>query len=110
MGWEIVPDAFGPLVLKLWQEHKTPVLILENGMAEPSQMSREEFLRGHLESLARAIAAGADVRGYFHWSLIDNYEWGSYRPRFGLFTRQRRKSGGADYYARVAATGELAGH
>lgn len=107
MDWEIVPDAFGPLVLKFWQDYKKPVLIMENGMAEPSQMSREDFLKGHLQSLGKAIADGADVRGYFHWSLIDNYEWGSYRPRFGLFTRDRKPANGADYYARVAKTGEL---
>jgi len=109
MNWEIAPDSFGPMVLKFWQDYKKPILILENGMAENPNVSREDFLRGHLKSLAKAMDEGADVRGYFHWSLIDNYEWGSYRPRFGLFTRQRQKANGADYYGRVAKTGVLDG-
>ncbi|MBI3552852.1 MAG: glycoside hydrolase family 1 protein [Elusimicrobia bacterium] len=107
MDWEVVPEAFGPLVLDYHKAYKKPVLILENGMAEPSQVTREEYLRGHLSSLNKAIEAGAEVRGYFHWSLLDNYEWGSFRPRFGLYTRDRRPADGADFYAKVAANGEL---
>ncbi len=109
MGWEVVPEAFCPVVLRYAQDYKKPVYITENGMAASPEITREQYLRGHLSSLAQAVRDGADVRGYFHWSLMDNYEWGSYRPRFGLFTRQRQKSNGADYYARVAKTGLLDG-
>ncbi len=107
MNWEVVPEAFGPLVLDYHKSYKKPIYIMENGMAEPSQITRTEFLRGHLSSLKSAMQAGADVRGYFHWSLLDNYEWGSYRPRFGLYTRARRPADGADFYAAVAASGEI---
>ena len=57
--------------------------------------------------MARAGLAdgGARVLGYLHWSLTDNWEWGSYRPRFGLFDRERRAAGGAEFYARVCRTG-----
>ena len=65
------------------------------------------FIREHLAALAAAMKRGADVQGYFHWSLVDNYEWGSYRPRFGLHTRAREAAAGAGFYAEVARTGEL---
>lgn len=108
MDWEIVPEAFGPLLHRFSKDYGLPIYVLENGMAEPSQITREQFLRDHLASLSAAIKAGGDIRGYFHWSLLDNYEWGSYRPRFGLYTRDRKPANGAEYYARVAKTGELA--
>ena len=64
------------------------------------------FLLG-FPMLASAMDEGADVRGYMHWSLIDNYEWGSYRPRFGLFDRERKPAAGCEYYGKVAATGRI---
>jgi beta-glucosidase len=108
MGWEIVPEGFERVLVEYSRSYNKPVYVLENGMAEPSQMSRENFLREHLSALAKAMAAGADVRGYFHWSLIDNYEWGSYRPRFGLYSRDRKPNDGAALYGRVCRTGEIA--
>lgn len=110
MDWEIVPEGFGRVVHDLWNEYRKPVYILENGLADQTGELRESFISSHLESLAQAMEKGADVRGYFHWSLLDNYEWGSYRPRFGLFSRDRKPSGGSQYYARVASTGELSVH
>lgn len=111
MGWEVVPEGFGKVVHDLWRDYRKPVFILENGVAPPDGASdgarRESFLRQHLASLAGAISRGAEVKGYFHWTLVDNWEWGSYRPRFGLFSRDRKKSPGADLYAQIAKTGEL---
>lgn len=66
-----------------------------------------EYTRGALEGLQQAVAEGADVRGYLHWSLLDNYEWGSYGPTFGLasvdpVTFERRLKPSAHWYAETA--------
>ena len=62
-----------------------PVYITENGIADAADTKRAQYLFDHLATLQQAIADGvADVRGYFHWSLTDNFEWSSgYYPRFG---------------------------
>ncbi|MEB3236411.1 MAG: family 1 glycosylhydrolase [Candidatus Sericytochromatia bacterium] len=68
-----------------------PLLIAENGMAtddgkpRADGWTREAFLVHHVDQVRRAIAEGVPCLGYIHWSLLDNYEWGSYRPRFGLY-------------------------
>lgn len=110
MDWEIVPEGFGRVVYDLWNEYRKPVYILENGLADQTGELREGFISSHLQSLAQAMEKGADVRGYFHWSLMDNYEWGSYRPRFGLFSRDRVPLGGSRFYAGVTRSGEMAVH
>lgn len=109
MGWEIVPEGLGRVATALWKAYRVPVLVTENGMADATDDGRERFLKEHLASLESAIANGADVRGYLHWSLLDNYEWGSYRPRFGLYSVdrangfKRSKASGADYFRRAIA-------
>jgi beta-glucosidase len=62
----------------------TPILITENGIATADDQRRIDYTREALRDLAGAIADGIDVRGYLHWSLLDNYEWGSYARPFGL--------------------------
>jgi beta-glucosidase len=99
MGWEVVPEGLERVLLKLWQRYKLPMLITENGMAPDNGLRREDYLRGHLKAVHDAMQKGAKVEGYLHWSLLDNYEWGSYRPRFGLHDRGRRPSEGRDFYA-----------
>lgn len=61
-----------------------PVLVTENGIATSDDERRIAYTTEALEGLLRAMSDGIDVRGYLHWSLLDNYEWGSYRPTFGL--------------------------
>ncbi|MBI5241845.1 MAG: glycoside hydrolase family 1 protein [Elusimicrobia bacterium] len=108
-GWEIVPEGLGAVALKYWEEYRKPVWITENGVADEAGADREAFLRGHLASLARAAAQGADLRGYLHWTLVDNYEWGTYRHRFGLCDRARRPKPGASFYAETARRGWFEG-
>jgi beta-glucosidase len=72
-----------------------PLWVVENGMATRTRdglpvaredgMERPRYVREHLGAVADAVAAGVPVRAYFHWSLMDNYEWGTYEPRYGLF-------------------------
>ncbi|WP_433701022.1 GH1 family beta-glucosidase [Nocardiopsis sp. CA-288880] len=96
MGWPVLPDTFADLLIDLDRRYPNlpPILITENGSAEDDRpdetgrvrdTGRVDYLRDHLAALARAIEAGVDVRGYFVWSLLDNFEWAyGYDRRFGL--------------------------
>ena len=97
-GREIDPGALRELLARLARDYEVPpVWITENGVPDGSidDETRVDYLRGHLEALAEAIADGADVRRYFVWSLLDNFEWElGYDVRFGLvhvdYESQRR--------------------
>lgn len=84
MGWGIYPEGIYYLLVRLKQYNK-PIYITENGVADARDIHREKFIKEHLAQVHRAIAEGADVRGYFYWSLLDNFEWDKgFWPRFGL--------------------------
>jgi beta-glucosidase len=108
LGWEIYPEGLGELVRTWGRRSGLPVYVTENGIADAADGKRGPFLERHLTELARAIAEGFDVRGYFHWSLLDNFEWAEgYEPRFGLVevdyaTQERRPRPSAHLYARIA--------
>ncbi|HKN99720.1 MAG TPA: GH1 family beta-glucosidase [Pseudonocardiaceae bacterium] len=95
MGWEIVPHGITELLLRLSRDYPgLPLVITENGAAfddVPDEHGfvadddRVDYLAGHVRAVAAAVARGADVRGYFAWSLLDNFEWSyGYDKRFGL--------------------------
>jgi beta-glucosidase len=94
MGWEVWPAALHRIVMRIDRDYGLPLSITENGCASPAapdpdgrirDPERIAYLDGHLGQLARAIDEGADVRGYFAWSLLDNFEWAEgYRQRFGI--------------------------
>ncbi|EFL37085.1 beta-galactosidase [Streptomyces viridochromogenes DSM 40736] len=96
MGWPVVPHTFTDLLVDLAARYPTlpPLLITENGSAEADtvdadgrvrDVERVDYLRGHLDALAAAVRAGVDVRGYYVWSLLDNFEWArGYGQRFGI--------------------------
>ncbi|MFF9199759.1 GH1 family beta-glucosidase [Streptomyces sp. NPDC014779] len=90
-GWPVVPEGLTELLTGLASRYGSalpPVWITENGCSQPAGLrdgARIAYLAGHLDALARAIASGVDVRGYFTWSLLDNFEWAEgYHQRFGL--------------------------
>lgn len=99
-GWEVYPAGIKELCLD-FKKYKRPIYILENGIATTNDEQRQKFLLTHLGKLLEAMEFGADVRGYFYWSLIDNYEWeAGFGPKFGLaevdfktFKRKLRPSG-----------------
>jgi beta-glucosidase len=95
MGWEVRPQALGDHLRWLDAEYPglPPLLVTENGMADDATPDdgvvddprRIAFLQGYLDSLEEAIADGVDVRGYFVWTLVDNFEWAEgFTKRFGL--------------------------
>jgi beta-glucosidase len=91
MGWEFYPPAVGDAVREVADllPH-VPIIVTENGVATGDDERRIAYLDGALTALAAAIADGVDVRGYYCWSLLDNYEWGSYAPTFGLVAVDRK--------------------
>jgi beta-glucosidase len=123
MGWEVYPQGMGDLIARVSREYPgTPLYITENGGAFPDvpgddgtidDAGRIALLDGYLEALATSIVDGGDVRGYFVWSLLDNFEWAhGYRMRFGLvhvdyqsLKRTPKRSFG--WYGKVARTGCL---
>ncbi|KKW22690.1 MAG: Beta-glucosidase [Parcubacteria group bacterium GW2011_GWA2_51_12] len=90
-GWEIYPRGLYEVLKKL-SAFKKPIYITENGVADARDVLRAEFIRSHVKEIHRAIKRGSQVRGYFYWSLLDNYEWPvdkriektGYEMKFGL--------------------------
>lgn len=84
-GWEIVPRALSGMLRKASAVGK-PLVVTENGLADAADRLRPAFLDGHVAEIRAAERDGLPVHGYFHWSLIDNYEWlDGYAPKFGLY-------------------------
>jgi beta-glucosidase len=90
-GWAYRPDALGIALRRAWDEAGgVPLLITENGIATADDSRRIAYTTEALRHMKRALADGIDVRGYLHWSLLDNYEWGDYGPTFGLIEVDRQ--------------------
>ena len=117
-GWPLSPDAlyWGPRFFH--ERYKTPIVITENGMSchdwvaldgKVHDPQRIDFTTRYLRELHRAAADGVDVRGYFHWSFMDNFEWAEgYKHRFGLVhvdfnTQKRTPKDSAYWYSNVIA-------
>lgn len=84
MNWEIYPHGLYR-VLKNLKRFGLPIYITENGVADARDLIRADFIKNHVESVKKAKREGVDVRGYFYWSLLDNFEWDKgFWPRFGL--------------------------
>ena len=89
--WEYYPAALGEAVRHAAERVPgVPLLITENGIATGDDERRISYTAAALQGLQAAMDDGADVRGYLHWSALDNYEWGSYRPTFGLIGWDRQ--------------------
>jgi beta-glucosidase len=84
LGWEVYPEGL-ERALHACASFGLPLYVTENGIADAADRLRPAFIRDSLAAMDRARAKGADVRGYFHWSLLDNFEWNDgYQGRFGL--------------------------
>ncbi|SFR84524.1 beta-glucosidase [Agromyces sp. CF514] len=89
VGTAYRPDALGIAVRHAAEVTGLPVLVTENGIATADDARRIAYTTDALEGLANAITDGVDVRGYLHWTLLDNYEWGHWGPTFGLIAADR---------------------
>jgi beta-glucosidase len=117
IGWPIYPESFRDELIRLTRRYRLPIYVTENGCGsdkdkpdasgEVDDPARIYYLRAYTGAMAEAVRAGADVRGYFVWSLLDNFEWGSgYANRFGLVyvdfaTQKRIPKSSARWYANL---------
>ncbi len=128
MGWAVAPWGFGDLLLHITQRYapKGGIIVTENGCAMPdktkqdavdpnsvSSRRRTTFMHQYLSSMLEAMNKGADVRGYFCWSFMDNFEWAfGYDKRFGMVyvdyeTQERTPKPIAKWYGELAKTGKI---
>ncbi|HZC25821.1 MAG TPA: GH1 family beta-glucosidase [Actinopolymorphaceae bacterium] len=122
MGWEIEPDGLRRLLVRLHTDYpRIPLYVTENGIAlrdvvadgRVDDQGRIDYIDGHLRAAGKAIDEGVDLRGYFVWTLTDNFEWAfGFSKKFGLVhldptTQARIPKASARWYAEVARTGTL---
>ena len=108
MGYEFWPEALEACVRYASSKAAVPIYITENGVSSADDSRRIEYIRRALTGVLRCLADGIDVRGYIHWSLLDNFEWVmGYRPQFGLVavdreSQQRSVKPSAHYLGEIA--------
>ncbi len=92
MGWYMEPEGLYPLLLRAYAHYKRPIFVTENGVADMHDQYRQWWLQETMIAIERALSEGIDVRGYFHWSLLDNFEWKyGWWPKFGLVAVDRHQ-------------------
>ena len=123
MDWEVRPDGLTAVLLRVQHDYpKLPLYITENGAAFRDDVNgngaiddvdRTGYIASHLRAAHTAIKAGVDLRGYFCWSLLDNFEWAEgYAKRFGIVhvdytTQTRTPKMSARWFSRVARDNAL---
>ncbi len=106
LGWVYHPKGLGRMI-RFLRRYDIPLIITENGIADASDRLRSQYLLDHVAEVAKAIAGGAKVLGYYHWSLLDNFEWiKGFGPRFGLYevdytTMERKPRPSAHLYKTI---------
>jgi beta-glucosidase len=112
-GWEVYPDALEHTVRLAAERSGRPIMVTENGLATEDDEARRAYTEGALRGLGRAAANGVDVRGYLHWTLLDNFEWVSgFKITFGLIafdhtTFERTIKPSARWLGEIARTNGL---
>lgn len=112
LGWDLEPEAILPTLQGL-KKYQKPIFITESGLADSEDKNRLAFIQKTLTAIHHAIENGIPVKGYFHWSLLDNFEWSEgYWPRFGLIavdfaTQKRTSRSSALAYAKICKENAL---
>jgi beta-glucosidase len=108
LGWEIYPQGLYRILVSLHRRYGLPIFITENGTCDAQDAFRGTYIYDHLYQVYLAISIGIDVRGYFHWTLMDNFEWvEGESARFGLYevdyeTQQRTQRPSGKLFAEIA--------
>ncbi|MFI5902675.1 family 1 glycosylhydrolase [Streptomyces cyaneofuscatus] len=111
--WEFYPSAVGEALRHTAEVvGDVPLIVTENGIATADDTRRADYYAGALNEVASALADGIDIQGYLAWSALDNYEWGSFKPTFGLIavdleTFERTARPSAEWLGSLGRTREL---
>ena len=113
LGWGLHPEGILQVLLKI-KKYNKPIYITENGIADAKDIKREKYIKDVLFHVHSAILKGVNVKGYLHWSLLDNFEWTQgFSPRFGLIEidrgdlLRRKVRYSAAMYAKICKTNTL---
>ena len=90
LGWYMEPEGLYPLLMRAWTHYKKPIIVTETGVADMHDQYRRWWIEETVVAMERAISEGVQVKGYFYWSLLDNFEWAyGWWPKFGLIQVDR---------------------
>ncbi len=109
LGWEVYPQGLKEVAAGVYRKYQLPVYITENGTCDSEDRFRPRYIYEHLSAVRELVDEGVDVRRYYHWSLLDNFEWAEgLSARFGLVevdfeTQKRRIRPSGRLFARIAA-------
>ncbi len=92
LGWYMEPEGLYPLLVRTWAHYRKPIIVTENGVADEQDQYRQWWLEETIIAMEKALSEGVQVTGYFHWSLLDNFEWAyGWWPKFGLISVNRQQ-------------------
>lgn len=113
LGWDIYSDGIYFACKKYYDLYKLPIYITENGISDKEDTKRPDFICSHLSNIARAISEGIDIRGYYYWTLMDNFEWlEGESANFGLYycnfkNQERKLRRGGELYSLICKEKKL---
>ncbi len=91
LGWYMEPEGLYPLLVRIWAHYRKPIIITENGLADMNDQYRQWWIEESLVAMEKALSEGVKLSGYYHWSLLDNFEWAfGWWPKFGLVDVDRK--------------------
>lgn len=91
LGWYMEPEGLYHILVRAWAHYRKPIIVTENGVADATDQYRQWWLEETLVAMEKALSEGVKVAGYYHWSLLDNFEWAyGWWPKFGLVEVNRK--------------------
>ena len=92
LGWYMEPEGVFPILLRAWAHYGKPIIVTESGVPDMHDQFRRWWIAQTIVAMERAMSEGVKIKGYFYWSLLDNFEWAQgWWPKFGLVAVDRRR-------------------